>query len=185
MSGNSANGVGELYTYLPPTEINLERLRTVPSSHEISDYGFSIGRGAWTFDSGRWMSLAIRVRLNDVGIQNGESNFCIRHLDLTHYLPQGEIEIFIDGRSVLLVDRVVLCEDPTARICAAHFQTFFGGVFPKVVILIYMHLLHAVNTVGHTQDWASPRDQKAWISSISGAVVSPTTRHDPGIDSWS
>jgi hypothetical protein len=73
--------VGELYTYLPPTEINLKRLRTVPGSHETSNYGFSIGRGVWTFDSGRWISLAIRVRLNDVGTQNGTSNCCIRYIE--------------------------------------------------------------------------------------------------------
>jgi len=94
----------------------------------------------WKFQPGHWTSLAIRVRLNDFGIQN------------------GEIEVFVDGRSVLLADRVAICEEPTARIRAAHFQTFFGG---------------------HTQDWASPRDQRAWFASISGAVVSPTTRHGP------
>jgi len=141
-----ANGVAELYAYLPPTEMNLERLRTFPGSHEASDYGFSVGRGMWNFHSGRWMSLAIRVRLNDTGIQN------------------GEIEVYVDGRSMLLVDRVALCEEPTARICAAHFQTFFGG---------------------HTQDWASPRDQRAWFASISGAVVNPTTTHWHGPDGCS
>ncbi|KAI9438462.1 hypothetical protein F5148DRAFT_1261108, partial [Russula earlei] len=127
-----ANGEGELYTYLPQTDVNLERLRTVPGAHESSDYGFSLGRGAWGFNSGRWMSLGIRLRLNDVGFQN------------------GEIEAFIDGRSVLLVDRLVLREDHSARIRGAHFQTFFGG---------------------HTPDWASPRDQKSWFASLSGAVV--------------
>jgi hypothetical protein len=59
--------------------------------------------------------------------------------DLQNVTPNpllGEIEVFVDGQSVLLVDRVALCEEPTARICAAHFQTFFGGLSLNTVILI-------------------------------------------------
>ena len=103
------------------------------------------------------------------------SSFDIQNV--TFNLPLGEIEVFVDGRSVLLVDRVALCEEPTARICAAHFQTFFGGLFLNIVILIPMST--ELSTVGHTQDWASPHDQRAWFASISGAVVSPTTTHGP------
>ena len=112
-------------------------MRTVSGSHETSDYGFSVGRGAWTFESGRWMTLAIRVRLNDVGTQNGTSKSCIRGaFDIENFVFYllGEIEVFVDGQSVLLIDGVVLCDDPSARICAIHFQTFFGGLSPRVLI---------------------------------------------------
>ena len=121
--------MGELYAYLPPTETNLERLRAVPGSHESSDYGFSIGRGMWNFQPGHWTSLAIRVRLNDFRIQNGTQTFFVRHLVCRIQSSDllGEIEVFVEGRSVLLVDRVAICEESTARIRAAHFQTFFGG----------------------------------------------------------
>ncbi|KAI0264193.1 hypothetical protein BC834DRAFT_884177 [Gloeopeniophorella convolvens] len=134
-----ANGVGELYAYLPLTEANAQRLRAVPGSHENSDYGFSLGRGVWKFEPGRWMAVAIRAKLNDVGSQN------------------GEIEVFVDGQSVLRVDGVALCDDAAARIRGGHFQTFFGG---------------------HTQEWASPRDQKVWFASISGAVLRPNARDE-------
>ena len=63
--------------------------------------------------------------------------------NFTFYFLLGEIEVFIDGRSALLVDRVILCDEPTARFCAVHFQTFFGGLSPKVVILNLHALINA------------------------------------------
>ncbi|KAJ3523689.1 hypothetical protein NMY22_g11334 [Coprinellus aureogranulatus] len=65
-----SNGVGELYTYLPITEHNAAQQRKVPpQSIENSDYGFSVGRGAFDFKGavGNWMSIATRVKLNDIG----------------------------------------------------------------------------------------------------------------------
>ncbi|ETW74606.1 polysaccharide lyase family 14 protein [Heterobasidion irregulare TC 32-1] len=130
-----ANGAGELYAYLPLTPTNAERLlRVPPTSHENTDYGFSVGRGAWRFQSGRWHCVAIRVKMNHVGREN------------------GEVEVYIDGTSVLRATSLVLREDPASRIRGMHFQTFFGGNKP---------------------DWASPKHQRAWFASITGAIVQP------------
>ena len=65
-------GLGELYAYLSPTESNLARLAAVPPiSIQNPDYGFSVGRGAWTFRPGRWATVVERVKLNDPGVKNG------------------------------------------------------------------------------------------------------------------
>lgn len=67
-------GEAELYTYLPLTEGNKRRQRSIPpKSIENSDYGFSVGRGAYCLNGavGIWVALALRVKLNDIGMNNG------------------------------------------------------------------------------------------------------------------
>ncbi|KAK7022158.1 polysaccharide lyase family 14 protein [Favolaschia claudopus] len=128
-----SKGVGELYTYLPLTPGNRERLISVPpSSKENSDYGSSVGRDAFRFTAGKWLSLAFRVKLNSVGCGD------------------GELELWIDGVSVIKVDGLMLRDSEHSRIKGAHFQTFFGG---------------------HQDDWASPKDQRAWFADFSGVVI--------------
>ncbi|KAJ6504722.1 polysaccharide lyase family 14 protein [Mycena vitilis] len=130
-----SKGLGELYTYLPLTPTNRERLLAVPpSSKENSDYGFSVGRNAFKFDIavGNWVSLAFRVKLNSIGCDD------------------GELELWVDGKSVIKVAGMMLRDSERSRIKGAHFQTFFGG---------------------HTDDWASPKDQRAWFADLTGVVL--------------
>lgn len=71
-SNRRSDGLGELYAYLAPTEPNVSRLLNVqPRSLQNPDYGFSVGRGAWTFEAGRWTAIAQRVRMNMVGKEDG------------------------------------------------------------------------------------------------------------------
>ncbi|KAF9463994.1 hypothetical protein BDZ94DRAFT_1308260 [Collybia nuda] len=129
------NSVGELYTYLPLTQNNSKHLLAVPPSSKANpDYGFSVGRGSFHFDIavGQWVAVAFRVKLNDHGKEN------------------GEIQIWIDGTSVILAKHLTICDSSDARIKGMHFQTFFGG---------------------HTEEWASPKDQRAWFADISGVIV--------------
>ena len=70
---NSSNGIGELYSYLPLTSNNAKVLANVPpKTVENNNYGFSVGRGAWTFHRGAWNTIAERILLNDPGKSNGE-----------------------------------------------------------------------------------------------------------------
>ncbi|KAI0628418.1 hypothetical protein C8Q77DRAFT_1076764 [Trametes polyzona] len=129
------DGIGELYAYVPQAGSDTERLLTVPPrSIQHPDYGFSVGRGAWMFPRGRWIRVTQRVKLNDLDKEN------------------GEIEVFIDGTSVILATGLVLRtpEGPDAYVQGLHFQTFFGG---------------------HSSDWASPKEQRAWFSNVSGAII--------------
>ncbi|KAJ7643653.1 polysaccharide lyase family 14 protein [Roridomyces roridus] len=67
-------GQGELYTHLPSADQNQQQLSAVPPySTGNAQYGFSVGRDAFNFDLsvGRWIALAFRVKLNDVGYENG------------------------------------------------------------------------------------------------------------------
>ncbi|KAK7691402.1 hypothetical protein QCA50_004801 [Cerrena zonata] len=129
------NGKGELYAYLPLTSSNTEHLLSVPPrSIQHPDYGFSVGRGAFTFVPGRWTTIAERIKLNTIGYED------------------GEIEVFIDGKSVILATGLIL-RDSTAiesRVRGLHFQTFFGG---------------------HAPEWASPKTQRAWFTNVSGAIL--------------
>ncbi|KII95657.1 polysaccharide lyase family 14 protein [Plicaturopsis crispa FD-325 SS-3] len=140
-----ANGAGELYAYMPPTQSNTRALLSVPNSIKNPDYGISVGRGAWTFQAGVWTAVAIRVRLNDLGSED------------------GEIEVFVNGGSVIHVKSLTFRgakvdgegfettgDEDDVKIKGMHFQTFFGG---------------------HTEDWASPKDQTAWFSDVSGSIV--------------
>ena len=81
----SANGRGELYAYLPPSESNTRRLLAIPGSYENPDYGFSVGRGSFSFHADVWTTVAERVKLNDVGQKNGEwSTTLARRKTLLH-----------------------------------------------------------------------------------------------------
>ncbi|PIL32927.1 hypothetical protein GSI_05045 [Ganoderma sinense ZZ0214-1] len=135
-------GVGELYAYLPQTDRNTERLLLVPpQSIQHPDYGFSVGRGAFSFTPGQWTRVTQRVKMNSFGKQD------------------GEIEVYINGQSVLCASGLELRtnEGPDGRVQGLHMQTFFGG---------------------HTPDWASPKDQRAWFANISGAILKPAYGHD-------
>ncbi|KAJ7690344.1 polysaccharide lyase family 14 protein [Mycena rosella] len=130
-----SKGLGELYTYLPLTANNRERLLAVPpSSKENSDYGFSVGRSAFKFDIavGKWVSLSFRVKLNTVGAED------------------GELELWVEGKSVIKAVGLTLRDSEHSRIKGAHFQTFFGG---------------------HQDDWASSKDQRAWFADLSGVII--------------
>jgi len=66
------DGLGELYAYLPLTDDNAAILANVPpKTIENPDYGFSVGRGSWTFTAGAWTTISERVKLNDPKSSNG------------------------------------------------------------------------------------------------------------------
>ncbi|KAJ3528443.1 hypothetical protein NM688_g7999 [Phlebia brevispora] len=107
------NGAAELYTYLPQNEANTRAMLAVPPrSIQHADYGFSVGRGAWSFVPGKWTTVAERVKMNTIG------------------RADGEVEVYIDGRSVLHARGLILRdpEGPNSCVQGLHFQTFFGGL---------------------------------------------------------
>ncbi|KAF9019369.1 hypothetical protein BDZ89DRAFT_1103437 [Hymenopellis radicata] len=119
------DGKGELYTYLPLTESNSNALLSVPESCRNGDYGFSVGRGSFTWPTNRWVAVGLRVKTGSA---------------------DGALELFIDGESVISVEGLNIPGESQGM----HFQTFFGG---------------------HTPEWASPKDQRAWFKGITGVVL--------------
>ncbi|KAI0692312.1 hypothetical protein C8T65DRAFT_77669 [Cerioporus squamosus] len=109
-------GLGELYAYLPHEARNTERLLPIPpKSIRHADYGFSVGRGAWTFTPGKWTRVLEVVRVNTLGKED------------------GEIRVYIDGKLVILATGLILRtqESLAGRVQGLHFQTFFGGNAPE------------------------------------------------------
>ncbi|GLB35532.1 hypothetical protein LshimejAT787_0210970 [Lyophyllum shimeji] len=130
-------GAGEFYTYLPPFTdprfaANKKQCNVPPLSDCNPTYGASIGRGSFHFPTGQWTTVSERVRLNDVGQAN------------------GELELFVNGKSVVNVGGLVLRDSSAGRIRGIQMQTFFGGSHP---------------------DFASPKDQNAYFSDFSVAIT--------------
>jgi hypothetical protein len=115
-----ADGKGEVYTYLPSPSISSmfdanEKLCDVPPQSLCNDvYGASVGRGAFSFVSGAWNTVAIHVTLNDSGKAN------------------GAIELFFNGKSVISVSGVIISYSSDSTPCRAQgimAQSFFGGTY--------------------------------------------------------
>ncbi|THH30817.1 hypothetical protein EUX98_g3366 [Antrodiella citrinella] len=127
------DGAGEFYTYLPPKyDANKGVCDVAPFSTCNSVYGASVGRGSFTFKTGAWTTISERVRLND----DGQSN--------------GEIQLFVDGQSVINVGGLVLTDSSAGRIRGIMMQTFFGG---------------------STSDYATPKDQDVYFADFSVAIT--------------
>ena len=50
-----------------------------------------------------------------------------------------------------------------------HFQTFFGGAFVCHSVIVNFDL--DGDGLGHTGDWASSKDQRAWFADVTGVIV--------------
>lgn len=72
-------------------------------------YGTSIGRGNWYFTPGKWHTLDLRLRLNDPAEAN------------------GEIELQVDGESVVQESGLTFRTVDTLHLDGIFFSTFFGG----------------------------------------------------------
>jgi hypothetical protein len=88
-----AGGAAEVYAYLPSS----------------IEHGTSIGRGLWKWDTGRWIRVEQKVRLN--------------HPDRA----DGEVVVWIDGRLVLDMAGLRYRTVDTLKIDGVFFSTFFGG----------------------------------------------------------
>jgi hypothetical protein len=88
-----AGGAAEVYSYLPSSV----------------EHGTSLGRGAWTWPTGRWVRVEQHVRLNTPGVAD------------------GVLDVTVNGRSVLRERGLTYRTVPTLRIDGVFFSTFFGG----------------------------------------------------------
>jgi hypothetical protein len=147
-----ANGRGELYTYLPPSFPSNQAFCSLPTSTCDPTYGSSVGRGAFTFVPGRRIVIAQRVRLNDVGSAN------------------GQIEVYVEGKSVIKLNGLVLRNNDAGRIRGIQMQTFFGGGLGVCPLDPVQTIAHPV-APGHTAEWASPKAQDLFFADFSVAIT--------------
>lgn len=120
------------------------------------------------------MSVAIRVRLNAIGEEDGMPPTA-SFRQLTSWLHvSGEIQLWIDGESVIYATGLTIRQSEGGRIRGMHFQTFFGGQSRSISLAfcsLSVFSFTKLDFVGHTPDWASPRDQKAWFADVTGVVI--------------
>lgn len=106
-------GAGEFYTYLPPYTIERfaanKKQCDVPNSDCNPTYGASIARGSFHFKPGQWVTVSERVKLNTPG---GED---------------GELELFVNGVSVINVSGLILRDGDAGKMRGLFMQSFFGG----------------------------------------------------------
>ena len=150
-----------------------------PRSIQHPDYGFSVGRGAFKFVTGRWMRITERVKVNSLGKEDGEckSSTAIRALRdaFTSYLQAkskclsmaNPLYSPLDSSSALKKDRMAACKGFIYR---------HSSVVRTLHISLIVHSLTA--RVGNSPDWASPKQQRAWFANISGAILAPGPQHD-------
>ncbi|MEO0620188.1 MAG: polysaccharide lyase [Pseudomonadota bacterium] len=87
-------GLGEIYAYMP--------------GHPARR-GLSVGRGSWTFTTGRWVQVAQRVDLNTMSASD------------------GRIRIWIDGVLRLNATGLTLARSPDLTIDGIMADLFYGG----------------------------------------------------------
>lgn len=92
-----SGGRGEVYAY---------------TQNKTARCGESLGRGNWTYATGRWIAIEEEVILNTPG-----------HDD-------GRVRVWIDGRLVLDQGGLVYRSGPAVHIQGLFFSTFFGGKKP-------------------------------------------------------
>lgn len=88
------DGQGELYEYVV---------------NQPGDYGASSGRGSWTFDTGRWVTLEQEIVLNTPGKEDGLAR------------------VWVDNQPVLEQQGIVYRTSDDVTIDGIMFSTFFGG----------------------------------------------------------
>ncbi|KAG8838867.1 hypothetical protein FRB91_007347 [Serendipita sp. 411] len=106
-----SHGDGELYAYLPPNHPNTDYtlLAVPPYSGQNSDYGFSVGRGAWRFKQGEWNTMTEYVKLNAPGAED------------------GAVKVWWNGNLVISAEGIDIRDYANSTFTGVHFQTFFGG----------------------------------------------------------
>jgi hypothetical protein len=73
----------------------------------------------------------------------------------------GEIELYVDGKSVISVSGLILRdqEGADARIKGMHFETFFGGTVTSYRLVsqaFLMQFSQAIHPIGHPQKTRKP-----------------------------
>jgi len=105
------DGAGEFYNYYPQANNdNYPGYCSIPPMSVCdATYGDSIARGSFTFPTGEWIIVSQRLKLNDVGVANGEQ------------------ELFVNGVSTINLSGLTISVSSDTKIYGIMAQTFFGG----------------------------------------------------------
>ena len=108
-------GQGELYWYVNRALQTSAFIKTPGLIHDVNaDFGWSIGRGYWTFKTNAWTKLKQVVTLNTFD-NNGKP------------LANGKIVVYVNGEAKLTMDKIALRKTASIKAIGIQFDTFFGG----------------------------------------------------------
>ena len=149
-------GAGELYTYLPPGIDANTKVCSVPPESDCNDtFGQSVGRGSFSFTPGTRTTIGQRVRLNHPGAEN------------------GELELFVNGKSMFSVTGLVLANTDAGRIRGIQMQSFFGGECARAArcLVVPRGADGFMRATGNDASWASPKDQNVFFGDFTVAIT--------------
>ncbi|KAI9281553.1 hypothetical protein BY458DRAFT_531473 [Sporodiniella umbellata] len=103
-----AKGEGEIYAYLPYSN---KPKNLCGKSDNICNpnYGMSLGRGTFRFETGKWNNIRQVITMNTPGKQN------------------GRLVLYKNNRKVYTQNNVVFLTSSAGRVAGIMFHTFFGG----------------------------------------------------------
>lgn len=100
-------GEGEIYAYILPSGQNWCKQEHITCN---SEYGTSLGRGTFSFQTGRWQTVWLYVGLNEVTKRN------------------GVIALWFNGVKAFELENLVIRNSADiGSIGGLYFSTFFGG----------------------------------------------------------
>ncbi|KAI8909432.1 hypothetical protein DFJ77DRAFT_433363 [Powellomyces hirtus] len=106
-------GLGEIYLYVDRKLQDKSFCQVKPVTLCNPQYGASMGRGAYSFTPGSWMSLTQTITLNT--FKGKKPN------------KDGRVQVYANGKKVIDFDKVVFIPKPTIGFEGIDFETFFGG----------------------------------------------------------
>jgi hypothetical protein len=158
------DGAGEIYNYLPSAAYsNSNYCNYPPFSLCDAQYGESIGRGAFTFPTGQWTTVAIRLKLNDEGVANGEQ------------------ELFVNGNSVISLTDLTIRVNADTKIYGIMAQTFFVSGPNKQCFVPLLTSRAEATTRGRARSTKAPGSKTGLLLSWRKTADPPAGRAEPGI----
>ncbi|KAI9490048.1 hypothetical protein BDB00DRAFT_980116 [Zychaea mexicana] len=101
-------GDGEVYAYLPESK-QRDGLCDEEGNICNKDYGYSLGRGSWSFKTGKWIKVRQTLKLNSPGKDD------------------GMVSVDVDGKNVYTEKKLAFLNKDTGKVVGVAFHTFFGG----------------------------------------------------------
>ena len=108
-----SKGAGEIYIYVDQSVQNPGFCSVPPFSLCNRDYGASIGRGSFLFQTGQWNNIQQIITLNTVKSSN--------------YKADGSITIIFNGVQVINYNQIVWRKTDDVSLEGIQWDTFFGG----------------------------------------------------------
>ncbi|KAK5672537.1 hypothetical protein QVD99_001297 [Batrachochytrium dendrobatidis] len=117
-------GEGEAHLDVPLDKQVPGFCKIPPKSVCNPSFGASIGRGAWTFPTGEWVTLSQSIALNTVGKND------------------GSVIVKVNGKVVIEFHEITWITDSSSGFLGLAFETFFGGGSKDWATPIEQHTLY-------------------------------------------